>query len=1060
MQPPRNLRLSAGALAASALVACGPSLDADTRLAYEALPATLDYNIDVRPILSDRCWSCHGPDANTRMAGLRLDTPEGAFGATDDHGAAIVPGSRRSEVVRRILSDDPEYRMPTPESHLALAPAEKATLVRWIEDGARYDPHWAFEPLPAVTEARALAPGLVDSFLDVAIAREGLVANERADARTLVRRVYRDLTGLPPTPAQTAAFVTDPSEGHYAALVDSLLATDAHAERLAMEWMDVARYADSHGLHTDGIRTMWPYRDWVIDAFRQNKPYRQFVTEQLAGDLLPAATRDQVLATAFNRNHPMTAEGGAIDEEFRVQYVGDRANTFATAFLGLTMECAACHDHKFDPVSQAEYYQLTAFFDQVKETGMTPEDGDFGPVVTLTDSATEARLHLIDAKIRALEGQVERSGGGVARQIAFIEALPRAPRPVAHLPLDRQRDGYADGYPRAAIQDTLYTVPGVRGRAYYFDTQYDAVDVPLPAFEGYDAFTLALFARTDKREDGKWQSLIGNGGSKDAAWRGVNFELSPDNRLNFRVVHTLPGNYLEVASVDSVRVEEWTHVAVTYDGSMSAAGVKLYVDGRPTPSRVVFDRLFRSAHAVTNNPEKRPVDRALRLGVSYRDRGGEFGIFRGALDEARVYDAQLSEQELAGVYAGDAGRSDFRPAPEAELDHARVLARRRRAPELRELRRERIAAIAAAPDVMVMRDQAEPRVTHLLLRGVYDQPGAVVRPGVPASVGGFDAERYPANRLGLAQWLFSEANPLSARVAVNRYWQLLMGRGLVSTPHDFGMQGALPSHPELLDYLANGFRACGYDLRSLLRTVVLTEAYRRSAASTEEQRRADPENVFLARATPYRYPAESIRDYVLAASGLLVREVGGPSVRPYQPAGLWREKSSFSWDLREYVPQSGDSLYRRSMYTFLRRTSPPPSMNALDMPQRDRCAVTREQTNTPLQALVLLNDPQFVEAARALAQDIDADGERGIDDDLAEAFVRVLGRAPAAAEAEALTGVYEGALARFGESPTGARELLAVGEHPLPPRYDRRHLAALTAATNVLLNHDEVHTRR
>ncbi len=1053
----RLWHLATVVLLACASVACGVDMDADVAEAYASLPPTLDYNIDVRPILSDRCWSCHGPDARARMADLRLDDAESAYAKTDLRSPAIVPGKAgSSQLVSRILSHDPEYLMPTPESHMTLDAYEKAVLVKWIEDGAQYDPHWAFVPLPPIDEAEALAPGPIDAFVAAAQAKHQLTSNERARPRELIRRVYRDLTGLPPTFAQTQAFVNDPSDAHYDRLVDSLLSTDATAERLASEWMDVARYADSHGLHADGIRTMWPWRDWVIDAFRQNKSYRSFVTEQLAGDLMPDATREQVLATAFNRNHPMTAEGGANDEEFRTQYVMDRANTFATAFLGLTMECAACHDHKFDPVSQKEYYQLTAFFNNVKEAGMTGDDGDFGPLLSLPDSATEAKLRQLDARIAELSA----STVPVAKQIAFIQGLAALPKPLAYLPLDAQRNKVADGYPKSNILDTLYTVPGVKGQAYVFDTEWDAVDIPLPAFEAYDPFSLSLFINTTKRreKEGEWQCLLSNSGDKNGDWRGFNFELMPDGRLNLRVTHSLPGNYLEISTTDKVRLNTWTHVAATYDGSLSAKGLRIYVDGQPVKTIIDFDRLNRTTAPITNDSYKQPLARPIRLAVSGRHYKGETGIFEGAIDEVYVFGDQLSALEMGQL--AQSASAKLKPGPNASADHERVTAWRQTANKVRALRKEKLEAFAKTNDVMVMTEMAVPRATHVLLRGSFDQFGERVDYGTPLAIGGFDAEQYPSNRLGLSEWLFAEDNPLTARVAVNRYWQLLMGRGLVATPHDFGMQGKLPSHPELLDYLANGFRASDYDLHALLRAIVTSETYKVSSQVNAENRTADPDNVYLTRATSQRYRAEMIRDYALAVSGLLVDQVGGPSVYPYEPAGLWLEKASFSKALYDYRVQSGDSLYRRSMYTIVRRTSPPPAMVTLDMPMRDRCVVYRETTNTPLQALVLLNDPQYVEAARVLAQAVDPMKSSAVADDIERLFQEVLGRHPMPSEVAALDKVYASAVKRFGESPSAATELLAVGQYPRPVKYDRTHLAALTTVANTVLNHDEVYTRR
>ncbi len=1036
------------------LFSCGVDLDEEVAAAYESLPPTLDYNIHVRPILSDRCWSCHGPDEKARKAGLRLDQAEDAYASTEFHGKAIVPGRPgSSELVRRILSQDAEVKMPTPESNLSLTAVEKATLVKWIEQGAQYDPHWAFTPLQPVAEARELAGTTIDSFIQLTQTELGLKPNAAAEPRELIRRVYRDLTGLPPTFEQTQAFVSKPTPEHYGKIVDSLLKSDACAERLTQEWLDVARYADSHGLHADGIRTMWPWRDWVLNAFRQNKSYKDFVTEQVAGDLMPKATQDQILATAFNRNHPQTAEGGAIDEEFRMQYVMDRTNTFATAFLGMTMECAACHDHKFDPVSQKEYYQLTAFFNNVREIGMTGDDGDFGPLMALTDEKTRAQIDLLSKRIQ----QVEQSDAATAEQISFIQGMATMRKPIAYIPFDKVNGVFADGYPKSSIQDTLFTVPGRKGNAYYKDTEYDVVDVPVSAPDAYQPFSISIYVKTEKKTPGQWQTFACNSGNKNSFWRGIDFSMDPENRVNLKLTHSLPGNCIEVASIASVPLNEWTHVAFTYDGSSRADGIKLYINGKPTAQKVIFDKLYKSIFPLTNDSKHNPENRAMRIGLAGRAFTGENGIFKGALDELYIFDDQLSEQEMGHVAQIE---GSYTPSASAQADHQRILQWRQKANKLYTLRKEKLEKSNTSIDVMVMADMPESRKTFLLDRGSYSMPKDEVQHGTPVAVLNFEGDKFAANRLGLTEWLFAEQNPLSARVAANRYWQMIMGKGIVATPHDFGMQGKLPSHPALLDYLANGLRKSNWDLKAYLRAIVTSETYKLSSEKNPENLAIDPDNVYYTRASSTRYPGEFIRDYALKVSGLLVPKLGGPSVFPYQPAGLWEEKSSFSPALYSYKIQHGDSLYRRGMYTFIRRTSPPPAMTALDQPSRDRCTVSREQTNTPLQALILLNDPQFVEAARVLAQAVDAQGQLSTELAIAGLFKRVLGRDPSPKEAQTMLGVYQKAKAGFGESPKMADELLAVGEFAKPAGFKRDHLAALTVVANTVLNHDEIYTRR
>ncbi len=741
------------------------------------IPAVVDYNFHIRPILSDKCFACHGPDKNTREADLRLDTEEGAYKALVETAGmhAIVPGHPdRSEAYRRIISDDETVRMPPVSSNLTLTDHEVRLIERWIKQGAEYKPHWAFVPpeKPTVPNPRGdrWERNEIDGFVLAKMLQVGLKPNGEADRSHLLRRASLDLTGLPPTEEMLQRFLADNTPEAYEKAVDGLLASTAYGERMAMHWLDVARYADSYGYQDDDIRTQWPWRDWVIHAFNRNMPYDRFVTWQLAGDLLPDATKEQLLATAFNRNHKITEEGGVIEEEYRVAYAVDKTNTFSKGILGITMECAQCHDHKYDPFSQQNYFQLYAFFNNSAEKG--------------------------------LEGLVD------------------------------------------------------------------------------------------------------------------------------------------------------------------------------------------------SGPSKTP-----RLTITRQD----------------------VESILRFINQGDD---------------------------------------TSAVAVSVMGERDETRPTYVLDRGLYDSPAERVYPNTPESILAFDSTRYRSDRLGLAQWAFSKENPLTARVFVNQLWTMVFGQGLVATVADFGNQGELPSHPELLDWLAADFRDNGWDIKRLMKQFVMSSTYRQSSKVTEKQLRADPDNIYLSRATRLRLPAETIRDLALSSSGLLNAEIGGRSVKPYQPDGIWEVTSSGRGSLANYVQDHGPSLYRRGMYVFIKLTVPPPSMLIFDASNRDVCEVTRQRTNTPLQALLMLNDPVILEASRVLSGRLLKESPEALPRDrIARAFRRILGREGSAKELSALEAYHASELTRYREAPAMAHASLQVGEYPQEAALLEVEQAALMAVIHALYNLEETITR-
>ncbi len=1048
----------------------------------EKIPAEVDFNFHIQPILADRCFKCHGPDEQTREADLRLDLEEEAFKKLAGSGGyAFARGSlSRSVAWKRIIAQDPEYQMPPPESNLHLTAEEKALLARWVEQGAEWKKHWSFIP-PSQTALPDDFPTTwdthtpIDHFLNAALHATGMTPNGKADPEHLIRRLYFDLTGLPPDLSDIDAFLADTSEEAYVRLVDRLLETDAHAERMTMEWLDVARYADSHGMHADGLREMWPWRDWVIRAFKKNLPYDDFVRWQVAGDLLPNATREQHLATGFYRNQPLNSELGIVSEEFRLQYVADRTTTTATAFLGLTLECASCHDHKFDPISQKEFYELSAFFNNVKELGMIGNDKNFGPVLLLPDSATENRLQKIEADIGRLEQSIALATDKIDSIGAFVDRWKnekiKPPRADGHYPLDLiqartesngRKINRVDNNREVSVGGDPQVVPGKIGQAIHVDTDYEIISIGnIGNFNLDEPFSAGAWINIEKT--GTFQAVLGNIGDKNTGWRGWLFFLDTINRPGFQMVHSISHNYLHVVGKNSVSQGSWAHVFFTYDGSARGEGVSIYLNGEQLDLQVEFDHLYKNILPVRGRSYTPDPDRRIRMGIApkYLFSETDDAAFRGSFDDVQIFKQALTALEVRQLYEGKAGLVTEDINRELLLHHHLARAApeiTRLQDELQKLRSTRFALLDPVQDVMVMREMPTTRPTFVLDRGQYDAPAERVYAGTPKAIMDFPPD-FPRDRLGLADWLLHPQNPLTARVTVNRYWQMLFGRGLVDTPHDFGTQGSLPSHPDLLDWLAIDFQASGWDLRRLLKMMVCSAAYMRASHHSEDHGDRDPDNIYLARGPSHRFTFEMIRDNALAASGLLNSQVGGKSVRPYQPPGLWKEKNEFSGFLLTYNQGSGSDLYRRSLYTFIRRTSPPPAMTTFNVPSRNVCAVQREKTNTPLQALILMNDPQFVEAARALADKVRRETKGELSSMCEHAFRLLCGRRPSAREMQLLVAQYEQAFARFQGDEAAARDLLAVGEHP-SPRHAHIELAAMTTVVSTIMNFEESYVKR
>jgi hypothetical protein len=1070
-----------GLLLVSLLAGCGsPDRSAQVEQ-VTGLPDQVDFNLHVKPILSDRCFACHGPDANSREADLRLDTEEGAFAALGEkqNYHPIVPGKPwRSELFRRIISIDPETVMPPATSNLELSDYEIAVLKKWIEQGAPWKKHWSLIPpekqeVPAVKN-QSWPRNDIDRFVLARLEREGLQPAAEASKEQLLRRVTLDLTGLPPTVEELEAFLADNSPKAYEKVVERLLASPHYGERMAMEWLDVARYADTHGYQDDGPSNHWPWRDWIIKAFNQNLPFDKFLIWQLAGDLLPNPTREQLLATGFNRSHMQNGEGGIVAEEYRVEYVADRTNTTAKALLGLTLECARCHDHKYDALSQKEYFQFSAFFNNNNEDGQIPNEGAAGPTILFPDSASEAVLQFLEAKIESEKRKFAETENRLKQDFLTwekqVQARPTGQKALSpeglevHLPMEQiQKEGVvnlADKKNFAKPIGEPRLVPGVQGQGIAV-SKGSYLDIPDKAtYERHEPFTVSVWVNPSREE--AEVPLLTKNGQVYIAYRGYDLVLQ-NNHVMARVMHGWPFNAIAVKSQEKIPVSAWTHLALTYDGSGRAAGLRLFVNGEPVPVEVEQDFLFKT---ITTYSLPRYQGQLLRVGHRNSFEAIRFEEVR--VDELRIYRRALPELEVAELAGKEELAQVLRLPPQQRTSrqqealyafflHRHSLQARRHFSAVQELTRQRNSVQDTLPEVMVMRERFAHRPAFVLERGLYDARGEEVAAATPGSVLPFPRD-LPPNRLGLAQWLLDPRNPLPARVTMNRYWQLYFGRGLVSTPDDFGNQGRLPSHPELLDWLALRFRASGWDVKAMQRLIVLSATYRQSSVCPPELRERDPDNELLARGPRVRLTAEMVRDQALATSGLLVRKIGGPSVKPYQPPGLWEEVTS-GRQLTTYVQDHGEKLYRRTMYTFIKRTVPPPSLVTFDVADRNYCTVRRQATTTPLQALITLNDPQHVEAARVLAERIVQKGEGSPQEQIARAFRSVTCRQPKEQELTLLQDLYGAELKNFRQEQEQAEALLRVGEFPRDEKLGAPEVAALTVVVSTILNLDEAINR-
>ncbi len=1028
--------------------------------------AAPDFNRDIRPILSDNCFSCHGPDEKQRQVALRLDTKEGAFA---DRGAyrIIVPGdAARSRLYQKITAANPAERMPLGRS---LTEKQIALIREWIDAGARWETHWAYiaPERPALPKVAAASwpRNAVDHFVLARLERERLKPSPEAGRATLIRRVTLDLTGLPPAPSEVDAFLADKSPDAYYKVVDRLLGSPRYGERMAMQWLDLARYADTHGYHIDSHRDMWRWRDWLVGAFNRNLPFDQFTIEQLAGDLLPGATVEQKIATGFNRNHMINFEGGAIPEEYLTEYVVDRVETTSTVWMGMTMGCARCHDHKYDPVSQKEFYQFYSFFNTIPEKGLDGRRGNAEPMLQLPSAGQKRRydelVREIAAREKALPGEeiaarLERWAGGRAA------TMPEASKDglAAHYEFDGHLADTSGNYlhGKAARGTVTFGANGAAGRSAEFDGEAQA---ELPYNAAPRAFSVALWARgTGRFEMPVIQKLDAANGRRGFEIAFDEFVKVPDLKrgahLYVRLIHSWPNDSVEIKTTEKLIQSTWYHLAVAYDGSGKAAGLRLYVDGKPAAVEVLRDRLSGS------------IQSRARLEVGNKKLGN---AYKGQLDDLRIYHRLLGGAEIEQLAIHNPVRATLLDAParrsREQRDRAREYFLAYDAPErfrtmyaeLKRLRTEKEELEKIIPNVMVMQEMGKPRETFVLERGDYRNQRDKVSPGVPAVLPPLEAGA-PASRLTLARWLVDPAHPLTARVAVNRYWQMYFGIGLVKTAEDFGSQGEPPANAELLDWLAAEFVRAGWDVRAMQRLIVTSATYRQSSRATPERTEKDPENRLAARASRFRLPAEMVRDNALAIGGLLSGEMGGPGVFPYQPKGVWEDIAYGDvYSAQEYAASRGQDLYRRSLYMFWKRTAPPPGLITFDAPDREKCTARRAVTNTPLQALVLMNDPTYVEAARALAGRILAEAGGDADRRIALAFRLATSRRPSPKELGVLREMARVQLATFRRDPNAARKLLGVGELPVDAKRDVSELAAWTTVASAILNLDETITR-
>jgi hypothetical protein len=1025
-----------------------------TALADQPKAPAIDFNRQVRPILAENCFACHGPDQKQRKAKLRLDTKEGAFARLRGGGFAIVPkNATESALLRRITSNDPAQHMPPPKSGKSLKPEQIAILRQWIEQGAPWSSHWAFVPpqrplLPKVT-AGTWPRNAVDAFILARLEAAGLKPSPEADKTTLIRRVTLDLTGLPPTPAEVDSFLADSSPRAYEKVVDRLLESPRYGEHMARYWLDAARYGDTHGLHLDNYREIWPYREWVIKAFNANMPFDRFIIEQLAGDLLPNATLDQIVATGFNRCHVSTSEGGSIEEEVYVRNVVDQVDTNGNVFLGLSVGCARCHDHKFDPIRQKDYYQLFAYFNSIDGGALDGNSARPAPVVKVPTRELLARMQQLDQKLAAIRQQIAAEVAKVNYDDSADAKEPAQPPRAEYVWIDDALPAGAKAISDGGVNGKWNFVgkpdhPVFSGEKSIVRTSeglgqlvFQEANPGLRVGEGDVLFAHVYLdpAKPPKEVMLQWHS---NTWRHRAYWGDNLIDWGKDNSPERHKVGALPekGKWVRL-EVDAAKVGLTPGTVIT-GWAFTQHGGTIHWD---------------KAGIMTRTPQGNAVFDTQSAWLQVQQSTGSAGLPKDV-------------QEIIKLDAGKRSDPQKRRLRDYFVEHVYSKTRATFTPlhqQLAAAEKARVEIDKQMPTTLVFKEQAKPRPAYILKRGEYDQRGEQVGRDTPAFLPPLPSEA-PRNRLGLARWLVDPGNPLTARVAVNRFWQQVFGTGLVKTSEDFGTQGERPSHPELLDWLAIEFMTSGgahprrgWDVKKLMKLIVMSATYRQSSRLTKDRLAKDRDNRLLSRGPRFRLDAETLRDQALAAGGLLVEKVGGPSVKPPQPYGLWEAVGYSGSNTVNFVADEGcEKVHRRSLYTFWKRTAPPPQMNALDAPSRESCTLRRERTNTPLQALLLLNEKQYVECARALAERTMREGGAKAEERVAFMFRLATARKPDAQELKELLAAYKDHLATYSRDPAAAKKLIAVGESKPDPKLNPSELAAWTMVANLILNLDEV----
>ena len=1041
------------------------------------LPETVTFNSHIQPVISEKCYHCHGPDSSTRepkKLPLRIDREEFAFEPRENGKPVIIKGKpAESYLVELINSDDPEIKMPPPEAHHTLTKRDIALIEKWIEQGAVYEEHWAFippeKPAEPETSNKEWATNPIDQFVLAKMEAEGLEPNPEQAPHRLLRRIHFDLTGLPPTPEEVAAFVDAHAEDPTKAIngvLDKLFKSPNFGEEQGRLWLDVARYADTHGIHIDNYRDIWPYRDWVVQAFNDNMPFDQFTIEQLGGDLLPTPTLEQKVATGFNRCLPTTGEGGSIADEVNAMYATERVSTTFGVWQGLTVACAECHDHKFDPVSQKEFYQISAFFRNTTMSALDRNQSNHPPSIFVARPADRPRYNAINKEVAELNkaiqvGKAKRDQQRNAEYQAWLAKLKNPTPPGDELPIPGQElylplinptNNVLEGTARQApiaLNAEIRTMPGIFGHALEIGGR-PAVEVGDYAnYDGKHGFSYGGYIYLEGKPHGAIMARM------DANDNYQGWDLWVENgQIGAHVIERWPEIAVKAVSKEPIKPKQWQHVMVVYDPSKKKESLTLYLDGKPTPMTYV-----------RNNPGK---DIRTLVPLSLGSRAANDSTLRGKLaaQELHIISRPLKQREVQDL-AFKSMRRGLRHSPNSppllaalrqQFDiqqPAKPSAEQHRIAQLNTEKKE-IEGRGSVSLIMDDNPKSKP-FAHILDRGNYASKLEKVFPAVPAVLKANKAE--PINdRLDLAKWLVNADNPLTARVTVNRHWHYLFGRGIVETVEDFGIMGARPSHPELLDWLSTEFVTSGWDLQHMLRLMITSSTYRQSAAISEQKLQADPDNIYLTRAPRFRMHGEQLRDMALATSGLLVRGIGGPPARPYQPDGIWSAVAMPSSNTKLYKPDSGENLYRRSIYTIWKRTAPPPSMELLNAPLRETFCVRRELTNTPLAAFVTMNDVQFVEAVRALAESAlkaESDTTKRLD----YLTMRLMARELDTSEKEIASVSLEQITEQFKAQPEEAAKLIGVGEKPADPSLAPEELAAWTVIASQMLNLDETLTK-